>query len=125
MPSTHTTTHEQKAYELGVEHATNAASWTIEGTTKREAIPAVLAMLDDGDPRADDYLPRRPDLSGEWADGLTPASLAREVGLDADAFGASDDASAEIDAACDAYEAGVTATFEPECERILRAAVAS
>ena len=122
MQSTRTP-HEQTAYDLGVEHAKNAASWIVDGNTKREFIPAVLEMFDAGDPAVYDYLPRMPDLSGEYADDLTPSTLAVMVGLDPEAFGSPDDQSIEIDAACEAYEAGVSDTFGPECERILRAAL--
>lgn len=122
------TTHEAEAYALGVEHAKNAASWVIDGNTKREAIPAVLALMDDGDPRADDYLPARPNLSGEWVDDLTPRSLYERIvgelpaegdeGLDFETLHGS-----TLDRIADAYEAGVLDTFEVECERILRDAI--
>src|SRR5262245_12994488 len=68
-----------EARELGAEHARNAAAWVADGNTDTEQIRKVLAMLDAGDPEADDYLPRRPDLSGEWADDPTPLSLYREL----------------------------------------------
>lgn len=43
-----------------------------------------------------------PNLSGEWADGLTPQGLANLVEYDGD----------DIDGLCDAYEAGVDAIME-------------
>jgi hypothetical protein len=122
------TSHEQQAYDLGAEHARNAASWVIDGNTDQDHIRRMVAWLDDGDPEAYDYLPATPNLSGEWADSPTPASLYREiVGLDpADRIAEDEDADGEIiDALCDAYERGVDETFGVECERILRAALES
>lgn len=129
--STHTRTpHEQQAYELGAEHARNAASWIVDGNTKTEFIPAVLKMMDDGDPAVESYLPARPNLSGEWADDLTPQTLYERI-TERDHADAERDAGlgyetlvgSVIDALADAYEAGVADTFESECERILRAAL--
>lgn len=125
------TEHEQSAYDLGVEHAKNAASWIIDGNTKREFIPAVLAFMDDDDPRADDYLPRRPDLSGEYADDLTPIRLYERI-TGKDHGDAQESAGlayetlvgSVVDSLFSAYEEGVDETFGEECERILREAIA-
>jgi hypothetical protein len=116
MESTYTTV-ERQAYDLGKQHAINAASWIIDGNTPTEHIARMVQWLDDGDPQADDYLPRRPDLSGEWADEATPRDLAQDI-LGEDAPDA-----AILEGLCDAYEAGVSENFEAECERILRAAL--
>jgi hypothetical protein len=117
----------EDAYTRGVEAANAAASWIIDGNTKPEAIAYVVALLDTGDPRVDDYLPRRPDLSGEYADDPTPQSLAADIlGADWETHGynAPDFLPAEqVDAIADAYEEGVDETFVPECERLLRAAL--
>jgi hypothetical protein len=124
MPEQYTTDHERQAYELGVQAATDAASWVLDGNTGADHIRRVLAMLDNGDPQADDYLPARPDLSGEWADAPTPASLAHDLPA-----GYFDDPAADavgdgtVEAIADAWEAGVSDTFTTECERILRAAL--
>jgi hypothetical protein len=113
------TDHERQAYELGAEHARNAASWIVDGNTERELIPTVLEMIDNGDPAVSDYLPREPNLSGEYADDMTPSVLYREItGSDI-----SSDRGALVDTLADAYEAGVSDTFYAECERILRAAL--
>lgn len=108
------TDHELEAYQLGVKAALAAASWIVDGNTKTEFIPAVLVMFDDGDPAVDDYLPRRPDLSGEFADAVTPQTLCAWIGCTSD----------ESEAVCGAWEDGVSDTFMDECERILRAATA-
>jgi len=125
MENTPTQQNEQQAYELGVEHAKNAASWIVDGNTKTEFIPAVLEMIDNGDPAAEQYLPREPNLSGEYADELTPHALADEiVGRAEIKSGWMTEREALVDALCDAYEAGVQDTFYDECERILREAIA-
>ncbi len=118
---------EQQAYNMGRDAALAAASWVIDGNTKPEAIAYVVALLDAGDPAADDYLPARPDLSGEYADEPTPQSLAADI-LGADwqthGYNAPDFLPAEqVDALADAFERGAADHFEPECERILRAAL--
>jgi hypothetical protein len=118
--------HEQAAYELGVEHARNAASWIIDGNTRREFIPVVLEMMENGDPAADEYLPAMPNLSGEWADDLTPNRLADDIfghGWCPDFYAPEGEDAERMDALCDAYEQGVADTFQPECERILREAI--
>jgi hypothetical protein len=129
MPEQYTTDHERQAYELGVQAATDAASWVIDGNTSADHIRRVLAMLDDGDPEADDYLPA-PDLSGEWAGAPTPDSLYEEIigenlhDATIDAGLASETLVGSVaDAIADAWEAGVSHTFTTECERILRAAL--
>lgn len=119
--------HLEAATQLGRDAGLAAASWVVDGNTDQAHIARMVAWLDDGDPRADDYLPARPNLSGEWADAPTPKSIFEEVtGWDAHAE-ASWNADAYHDyvsALCDAFEAGVDETFEVECERILRAALA-
>lgn len=105
------TTEEHDAFNLGREAAAAAASWAADGRTDNDWARHALAMLADGDPEVWDYLPERPNLSGEWATERTPASLAREV-LGWDASLTPD----EIDALAEAYEAGVDAEFEEACE---------
>lgn len=110
------------ARQLGRKAGIAAASWIIDGNSKRELILALLTMMDDGDPQVDYYFPRRPDLSGEWADDSTPASIAEEVsGLDVNANEIEPE---QVDEIAGAWEEGVSETFQSEIERILRAAVA-
>lgn len=123
-------TPEDVAYALGRDVATAAASWTVDGTTPVEHVRRVLAMLDAGDPEADVYLPAQPNLSGEYADDPTPESLAAEI-LGADYATAADHGgedhipAEQVDALADAFERGVEDVFQPECERLLRAALES
>ena len=66
-----------EAAALGRQHAENAASWL--GPMEVNSARALLGRLADGDPAVWDYLPPAPNLSGEWADGLTPLALAQYV----------------------------------------------
>ena len=109
---------EAEAFRLGQEAARAAASWTADDHAAR-----VLAMLEAGDPEAENYLPARPDLSGEWADAPTPRSLFEEVtGLDAHAEATfNQDAYQDVlGQLCEAWERGVAETFEAVCEAELR-----
>ena len=113
-----------RAYLEGAQAAENAASWTVDGNTPESTISALLEDLLNGDPRADEYLPARPDLSGQWADAPTPRSLFETVtGLDAHAEASwnADAYGAIVDSLCEAFETAVSDTFEPACERVLRA----
>jgi hypothetical protein len=111
---------EQKAYELGVADAKAAASWTDVSGASNAEIRNLLNMLDAGDPAVFEYLPADPNLSGEWAGDATPSSLAADC---LDVVDSDDIDSEVVDAIATAYERGVSDTFAPECERILRAAL--
>jgi hypothetical protein len=112
----------QEARARGEDAAKAAASWVTDGNSDVAERARVLAMLRDGDPAADDYLPRRPDLSGEFADDLTPTRLFEEIigrppildGLDVESKDGG-----TIDQIADAFEEGVSETFTQECEREL------
>jgi hypothetical protein len=107
-----------EARELGVDAAKDAASWVYDGNSDREERARVLAMLRDGDPAAYECLPRRPDLSGEYAGDPTPRSLYEDV--TGDPSGRSEEEEQETaDALADAFEEGVSDTFDSECERLL------
>ena len=117
------TAHESRAYDLGAEHARATASWVTDGNTSESTVSALLEDLTNG---VYDFLPTAPNLSGEYADDLTPRRLFEDVtGMDAHAEATwnADAYHAYLEALCDAYEAGVSDTFETECERILRAAL--
>jgi hypothetical protein len=106
-------TSEQDAHDLGAMHARNAASWVVDGNSDVRMARKLLQMMREGDPAADDYFPARPNLSGEWADSLTPRALCEAIGVE------TDDGD-EISALCDAYEAGVDESFEDAIEQELR-----
>lgn len=97
------------ARKLGEDAARSAASWMVDGNTDLEAARQVLEMMRNGDPAAYDYLPAMPNLSGEWADEMTPLKLYEEIGLD-------EVPETMTDPYCDAYEEGVSETFYPACE---------
>lgn len=104
-----------EARALGAEHGRNAGTWAADGNTRPEDAAGVLAMIRAGDPLAENCLPRRPDLSGQFADDMTPQRLLDLLGVE---NGDADDTAA----LCEAYEDGVLETFEPSCERTLMAA---
>lgn len=127
MQTDHTTDPRQEildaAYARGCDAADAAASWAADGNTTPAHAARVLAMLDDGDPEAWDHLPPTPNLSGEWADGPTPTSLAWDLcgpGADLD----SDDGLELVDEIATRWEAGVSDTFEEACEIELRSHLA-
>jgi hypothetical protein len=114
------TQYENEAREMGRRAGIAAASWVFDGNTSPFQVERMVKWMDDGDPQYEQYLPARPNLSGEWADDPTPGTLAYEItGLDSDYPGFDQ----IVDAIADAWEAGVDETFEVECERILREAL--
>jgi hypothetical protein len=117
LPPRREKTDTRRAYEAGAEAGRAAGSWAADGNTDAETARKVLALIEDGDPAAWDYLPRQPDLSGEFADGPTPQSVYEDAtGLDAS------EASAErIAAVAEAWEQGVGEAFEDACVAELRA----
>lgn len=103
-----------EARQRGRDDARAVASWTTDGNTEHEAAARLLQMAENGDPALDDYLPRRPSLSGEFADDPTPQSLAEEItGVD----GVADEV---IDALATAYDGAVSEVFEDACVAELR-----
>lgn len=115
------TPEQRQAYELGVTAAKAAASWTVDGNTTQEHIRRVLAMLDDGDPSAYDYLPCEPNLSGEYADDPTPQSIARNIlGVEVEELPEGGELTQEL---VEAWELGVSETFSAECEAELHRAL--
>jgi hypothetical protein len=104
-----------EAKQLGEGHATDAAAWSVNGNSDRTERASVLVMLREGDPAAFDYLPREPDLSGEYADGLTPNSLFEQITREA----ANNSNGDLVEHLADEYEAGVSETFAAACEAVL------
>lgn len=103
-----------EAYQLGKDAAESAASWATDGNDTDESRRAKLAVVTGEDYRAENLLPPMPDLSGEWADGPTPASLARDI------TGEDDPDNYTVDTIADAFEAGVSDHFYPAIEAELR-----
>lgn len=108
---------EEESRRLGRQAAENAASWI--GPVECRAARELLGRIADGDPRADEYLPARPDLSGEWADERTPLSLAREV-IGDERLGVTRLRDELVDALAEAFEEGVGEAFEDACVAEIR-----
>jgi hypothetical protein len=100
---------ETEAAQAGIQAAKDSASWTVDGNQDVAERARVLAMMRDGDPQAFDYLPSSPDLSGEWADGPTPRSIAVEIA-------GAEPSPETVDVIADAWESGVSDAFESACE---------
>jgi hypothetical protein len=95
----------------GVEDAESAATWATDGNMSIERARDILARLQLCDSYSED-LPARPNLSGEWADDLTPQRLFEQIIGEPERT-----ADYELmDQLADAYEEGVGETFEPACE---------
>lgn len=86
-----------EAEKLGKQHGEAAGSWFFDGNTSEATYRRVWRGMEDGDPEIMDSLPSNP-LSGEFADGLTPAGLLREIGWNEESVSAQ-----EQDDLCDAY----------------------
>lgn len=112
-----------RAHALGVEAAQAAATWAADGNSEPAGVRRLLELIEAGDPQASDLLPPMPDLSGEWADGMTPGRLYEET-TGRDAHGDSTwnhDAYQEVlEELCEAFETGVSETFEDACVAELR-----
>ena len=108
-------TYRNLARGLGREHGRNAASWCFDGNTTPERAQSVLKLLADGDPGVYDRIPS-PDLSGQWAGGMTPRRLAEEIGA-TDACERFDWLEDEI---CTHYEEAFSAASEQEFVRLAR-----
>jgi hypothetical protein len=80
----------------------------------------VLDGIDDGDPEILETLPYA-DLSGQWADGVTPQTLCEHVGIDDD----DDDTQAMLGGdLCDAYEEGFNTAAGDAVAKACRAVLA-
>lgn len=115
MPTTTDPLYIAEAYSYGKDRAEAAASWTTDGNTSDRTARDVLAMIENGDPAMDDHLPAMPNLSGEWADDLTPFSLAAEI-VPRDVLDAREPGDSLVDDLADAFERGVDEHFLPACE---------
>ena len=98
-----TTTHEdyeERARQLGFDAGQAAGTWVFDGNTDTRTYAKMLEGIEEGDPEILDKLPNMAPLSGEWADGPTPASLLSELGLNPD------EPEEWFDGLLDAYEVG-------------------
>ena len=103
------------AHQLGVDQARATATWITDGNDSDESRRAKLQTIEDDGPYT---IIAQPNLSGEFAEGLTPRRLFEEVtGLDAHAEATFNVAAydAVVDALCEAYEDGVIDTLEDAC----------
>jgi len=109
------------ATDLGRAEGQSAASWVFDGNTDDAEYQRVLAGIDNGDPEILDELPAA-DLSGQWADGLTPDGLAELVASAVDGVDAVDltSRSETLDRICDAYEGAFNDAVAREVEHIAR-----
>jgi hypothetical protein len=114
----------QRAAELGRDAGRAAGTWVFDGNSTEETMRALLRMDEEGDPAIWDMLPSAP-LSGEWADGPTPASLMQEIGAEdlRDMLGSPDDAlMGEIESqVCTAFEDAWHTAMVDEAVRYARA----
>lgn len=105
------TRYPQAAAELGEQHGRNAADWIeLDNLTASELLDHAHHTLDDDIPKiADRY--RLPDLSGEMADGLTPATLQDALDWDYQALTEPGEADDLLDRCCEVYENAVHEAF--------------
>lgn len=103
----------REASAMGAADGKGAASWAFDGGTADHIYRAFLAGYEDGDPMVMGYYDHAGPLSGEWADGLTPAGLLSAVGVDPD------DAPEWVEReVCDAYELAFDAAYWGELQRV-------
>lgn len=84
-----------------------AASWL--SIDSQEQANDLLEMLEDGDPRLDEYLPRRPDLSGEFS-----GESMNEI-LEVD----DDDDPDDVQAIADIWQNAADEAYDAEINRII------
>ena len=100
-----------EAHRMGSELGSDHAQWYFDGNTPDSMYAWVLRGLEDGDPEIYDTFRSSP-LSGEWADEITLADLAEDLGVSQD-----DDA---FDDYCRAFEDGYGVAYADEVEKIAR-----
>jgi hypothetical protein len=106
------------AEKLGKAHGINAAGWAIQDSwggrvsspQDYKAAKAFLDGIEDGDPAIMDKF-NPPNLSGEWADSMTPAKLIEEVTRGKISLEPEDES-----AICDAYEQAASDSYWQELE---------
>jgi hypothetical protein len=110
------------ATQFGSAAGTAAAGWAFDGNDAYRAHRAArcIALSYDGDPEwYDDFGPAGAGwLSGEWADGDTPRSVAAECGVVFDDIDAEGWLTADVDELADLYESAADAAYETEVLRV-------
>ena len=101
------------AREMGRAAGRAAATWFFDGNTTDETYASVARGVAEGDPEILDMF-KVPDLSGEWADGLTPDGLMARV------YAHPERNRDNEDAVCQAWEDGAQEGYMAEIERTLR-----
>jgi len=108
------------AAALGAEHGRAGGSWVFDGNTDQATYVRCLELDEEGAPEwFDMFGPSSGPLSGEWADGMTPARLADELDVSTDAaWGEDPDGDPELLAElCDAYEQAYNEAWRDEVLR--------
>lgn len=100
-----------EVYSWGVDAARDAASWMVDGRTSWAHLRFLAHLIEEGDPKLDQYLPSYPDLSGEWSSDLTWIGIARYFDLPTE----TEAECAVIDELAEAFEEGVAAEFYTAC----------
>jgi hypothetical protein len=102
------------AYQRGRRAAEARATHTKLPTTIHYKTAQLIAMLEVDPESVEEFIPRKPDLSGEWADSETPQTLVRAV------TGAGAIGDEEMSTLCCAWERGVSDHFYGACITELR-----
>ena len=99
--------------------------WVFDGSMDASTYTQFLVGLDEGEPEVLDALPAA-DLSGESAEGLTPASLAEACGVpDCDwSLTVNTPIYGLVEDCCTTYESAFSDAIQAEAERIAGAYVA-
>lgn len=109
-----------RARALGAAAGKNAAAWieqdTIGGRTTGSPVATCEAILDDDNYEFWDGI-NYPSLSGEWADGETPATLAKSIGLDLNR----PSADVVLDECCCAWQDASGEALQKELRRMAKA----
>lgn len=110
-----------EARKLGAEEGTAGASWVFDGTTDQARYERCLRLDEDGDPAwHDEFGPSGAGpLSGEHADGRTPATLLADIGV-AEILSAEDPGGEAGQEIADAYEEAFGEAWSQEVLRVAR-----
>lgn len=114
------------ARNLGKEAGANCAEWVAQDTfggrctrDHKDKARACLKALDDC---SESHIEVLPNLSGEWADGMTPAKLLEDVKwhTDAERGEHTDEVDEVLDDLCQEWESGVWEGYEWKLSQLAR-----